>query len=126
MIKKAGALTLDELLALYRRLLKHSSQLEGALGVEASDKLRDFTARQIMKHKWTQDEKDYLRWKLVREWLDRKGWDGHQYAYATEKLKSHPAAANPGTMKAAYDRMQRILPVTQQRPRSYTRRRTFH
>jgi hypothetical protein len=114
--------TLADLRGLLKRLRARADTLDMDLLVE----LEDLIGRQVMAHKWTTHEKDLIRWMVVCEELDRHGWNGQQYVNASAKLIGSPAHGNPGTMKAAFDHMQKKLPPDQQRPRHHTRRPTVH
>jgi hypothetical protein len=79
---------------------------------------------QIMKHEWTQEEKEWFRHNQVyKALLDGVKWDD-VFEYVSSKLaKDHPAWGEEGTIEAGYKAHQRKLPPEQRLPRISRRRR---
>lgn len=63
------------------------------------------------------------RWLMVLQGHDQDGlsWE-ESYEHASNALANTPARGSPGTMKRSYDLIQRDLPPTKRRPRTYRRR----
>jgi hypothetical protein len=122
--KKGGIFTLDELIALHRSLWAHEEEL----GTEKLVQLQDLIGREVIEHKWTKDEKDDMRWAVVREGLDLgRGWTrglDSAFQYASDKLAGHPAATGPAGMEASYKEVQaRLRPCGQHRKPTWRKRR---
>ena len=77
-----------------------------------------------MEEPWTPRQIQRVRWYYVSQALGRgeRREDDSAYEYASEVLKGSPAEGKSGAMKNGYDEMQKILPVAQQRPRTWRRR----
>jgi hypothetical protein len=87
------------------------------LNQEVLWKLHNLVGREFMRHKWTKQEKDWFRHKMVCESLDAgKGWEGSHEDASSKVPKDHPAWGEPPTMEAGYKAHEQTLPPEHRRP----------
>jgi hypothetical protein len=101
-------------------LLKNLGKYAGQLPPEFKMKLQRLILWALREQGWDRRQIELMRWSFVREGRDRRkmGWD-ESYEYASAVLAGSPAEAGPEMMKKSYDKVQRSLPPTQRRPRTY-------
>jgi hypothetical protein len=85
--------------------------------VELLWKVENLINWEVMKHKWTQEEKDWFRHREVCKSLDAgKGWPGSFEDASNRIPKDHPAWGEPGTMETGYKAHEKTLPPEHRRP----------
>jgi hypothetical protein len=111
--------SLNDLMAALNALMRQRD-----LDLDFSLRVQNLIGREVMRHKWTQAEKDVWRWAMVCEGIKlKKGWAGAP-EYASEVLANHPAGAGPDMIVESYKRVQKKLkPFGQHRRRTWRKPR---
>lgn len=114
---------LSELMAAWDGLMRSSEDID----FEWSLRLQNLIGGAVMRHAWTQQEKDELRWAVSCGAIKLKGWDA-AFEYAAEVLKGHwghPAECGSDMMYKSYMKVQNTLkPFGQHRPLTWRRRKS--
>lgn len=112
--------SLNELMAAWDGLMCSPEDMD----LEWSLRLQNLIGGAVMRHKWTRQEKDKLRWAVSCEAIKLKGWDA-AFDHAVEMLEGHPAECGPDMMYKSYKRVQNDLkPSGQHRPLTWRRRKS--
>ena len=120
----AHAPTEGELKDLIQQLMEWREAHPEAMSTQLFDKLVKFIQWHMLPFlKWTQDQKDRVRWEYVCKGLAHGlGWDG-AFEYASNVLRGTQAEAGQDMMKRSYQKIQKRLPPEKRRPRTYRRRK---
>jgi hypothetical protein len=122
-VEEAHAPTEDDLKGLFQELMEWRKAQPEAMPPQLWEKLDKYVQWQMLPFlKWTQEQKDRVRWEYVCKGIARYGWDG-AFEYASNVLRGTQAEAGPDMMKRSYQKIQKRLPPEKRRPRTYRRRK---
>ena len=121
-VVEGAPLTIGELNELHLDLLRCQEAQPEALPPQLWSRLRQNIEWQLIQSRWTQEDKDRIRWLYVNRGLARGvGWDA-VFESASDALKGTQAAAGEHMMKKSYQDFEKRLPPEKRRPRTYRRR----
>lgn len=108
----------------YPLLLQHLLRPRMLLPPEPNMPRPQIESKILSEGPWTLAQIQRLRWFYVGQALDqgKRREDDSAYEYAADKLRGSPAEGEVDTMKKSYNKMQRELPIAEQRPRTWRRR----
>jgi hypothetical protein len=111
--------SLSELMQAWDALMR--ADAAAALDLDVALQLEDLIVGAILRHAWTQDEKDEWRWAEAVEAIDAIGWDG-AFDHVKNVLAKHPAGTGSDMIETSYKKMQRKLRPSGQHRRKLSQR----